>query len=113
MMVYLYFVELPFFSGRNIMKKTQIRAGLLLLFLVVVGIGFYFLARPVDVAKTIQSSDVQKDVSRFTPHENLDIAMAMKIITHDPPKMLNPPNEMPPLVLYPPGEDELKRLTGE
>jgi hypothetical protein len=95
------------------MKKTTLRSLLLVGLILLVALGFYLLTRPQDVAKAIQKTDIQKDIARFTPHENLDIAMAMKIITHDPPKMLNPPSEIPPLVLYPPGEDELKRLTGE
>lgn len=95
------------------MKKTTLRSLVLLGLILLVALGFYLLTRPVDVAKVIQQKAVQSDIARFSPHENLDIAMAMKIITHDPPKMLNPPSEIPPLVLYPPGEDELKRLTGE
>ncbi len=94
------------------MKKAT-RNILLLGLVLLVALGFYMLTRTADVAKAIQKTDIQKDIARFTPHENLDIAMAMKIITHDPPKMLNPPSEIPPLVLYPPGDDELKRLTGE
>lgn len=50
--------------------------------------------------------------SRFTPENSLDIAMAMKLVTHDPPHMLNPPVEGPPLLLYPPSEEELRRLSG-
>lgn len=90
-------------------KKATLLLGLILL----VALGFYMLTRTADVAKAIQKTDIQKDIARFSPHENLDIAMAMKIITHDPPKMLNPPSDIPPLVLYPPSDDELKRLSGE
>lgn len=50
--------------------------------------------------------------SRFTPENSLDIAMAMKLVTHDPPHMLNPPVEGPPQLLYPPSEEELRRLSG-
>lgn len=86
---------------------------LLLLFIVAVIVAFAFMIVPRDVAKEIQDKDVVSDKKRFTPSESVDIAMAMKLITHEPPKMLNPPDDMPPLLLYPPSDDELKRLTGE
>lgn len=83
------------------------------MFIVAVIVAFAFMIVPRDVAKEIQDKDVVSDKKRFTPNESVDIAMAMKLITHEAPKMLNPPDDMPPLLLYPPSDDELKRLTGE
>lgn len=59
---------------------------------------------------------VQKDLAnekrRFLPENSVDISMAMKLITHDPPSMLAPPEPGPPLLLYPPSEETLARLSG-
>lgn len=57
--------------------------------------------------------DHARDVARFMPENSLDIAMAMKMITQDPPNLLNPPTAPPPLLLYPPSEDTLERLSGK
>lgn len=56
--------------------------------------------------------DRARDVARFTPENSVDIAMAMKLVTHAPPKMLNPPSPSPITLLYPPSEDALQRLSG-
>lgn len=93
--------------------KRKVRNLLLLALVVVLVVVFTYMLMPRDIAKQIQNKDVVADTKRFTPNESVDIAMAMKLITHDPPKMLNPPTEMPPLVLYPPSADDLARLTGE
>ena len=58
-------------------------------------------------------SDVVKVNARFTPEESVDLSMAMKILTHDPPQMLNPPQEGPPLLLFPPSAEDLAKLSGE
>jgi hypothetical protein len=56
-------------------------------------------------------------VARFLPQNSLDISMAMGLITHDPPTMLNPPTPGPPLLLYPrsPGDprEYVWRLSNE
>lgn len=93
--------------------KASTRNLLLLVLVGVVILAFVYMVVPRDVAKEIQTKLVVQDKKRFTPAESVDVAMAMKLVTHEPPKMLNPPNEMPPLVLYPPSADELKRLSGE
>lgn len=93
--------------------KLRTKKILLVVFIVAVIVAFAFMIVPRDVAKEMQDNDVVSDKKRFTPNESVDIAMAMKMITHEAPKMLNPPSEMPPLLLYPPSDDELKRLTGE
>lgn len=77
-----------------------------------------FLLFIVSTATSMQTVEGQVhrdsiiEKSRFTPENSLDIAMAMKLVTHDPPHMLNPPVEGPPQLLYPPSEEELRRLSG-
>jgi hypothetical protein len=56
--------------------------------------------------------DRARDVARFTPESSVDIAMAMKLVTHAPPKMLNPPTPSPPTLLFPPSQTDLERLSG-
>jgi hypothetical protein len=51
-------------------------------------------------------------VARFLPQNSLDISMAMGLITHDPPTMLNPPTPGPPLLLYPPSQETLANMCG-
>jgi len=92
-------------------KRTKLI--LLAVFILAVILGFVFLvAPPVNVAKMWQDRDVIEDKKRFTPTESVDVAMAMKILTHDPPQMLAPPDKQPPLLLFPPSNEELARLSG-
>lgn len=93
--------------------KIRTRNLLLLALVVLLVVVFAFMLMPRDIAKELQDKASVADKKRFTPNESVDIAMAMKLITHDAPKMLNPPTDMPPLVLYPPSEEELTRLTGQ
>ncbi len=90
--------------------KKLILVGLLVL----VALGFISMisktsSNPVDLQV---ARDVEIERSRFSPHNNLDIQMAMKLITHDPPSMLNPPTPGPPLLLFPPSAEDLARLSG-
>jgi hypothetical protein len=97
------------------MKTLGKRTKLILLAVCILAVilGFVFLvAPPVNVAKMWQDRDVIEDKKRFTPTESVDIAMAMKILTHDPPQMLAPPDTQPPLLLFPPSKEELARLSG-
>lgn len=57
--------------------------------------------------------DLANEKRRFLPENSLDISMAMGLITRDPPSMLAPPEMGPPLLLYPPSEETLARLSGE
>jgi hypothetical protein len=57
--------------------------------------------------------DLANEKRRFLPENSLDIAVAMKLITHEPPSMLAPPEPGPPLLLYPPSAETLARLSGE
>lgn len=86
-------------------------------------LGLAFVVFLIFVVSTVMSSNTQTvagqvhrdsvvEKARFTPENSLDIAMAMKIVTHDPPHMLNPPMPGPPQLLYPPSEEELRRLSG-
>lgn len=81
-------------------------------FLLIAVLGFGWLVYTSDVKMTVIKKDIEKDHSRFTPAESIDIAQAMKLVTHDPPQMLAPPESMPPLLLYPPSDEDLARLSG-
>lgn len=85
-----------------------------LLPVVVIGLilAFVYLIRGATATPTWLARDIQRDKSRFEPRESVDIAMAMKLVTHDPPSMLNPPDKVPPLLLYPPSAEDLARLSG-
>ena len=56
--------------------------------------------------------DRARDVARFTPENSIDVSMAMKLVTHAPPSMLNPPTPGPPTLLFPPSADTLERMCG-
>jgi hypothetical protein len=75
-------------------------------------LGFGVLVWTKDVKMDSIAKDIVKDHSRFTPSESIDVAQAMKLVTHDPPKMLAPPVAAPPLLLYPPSAEDLARLSG-
>ena len=80
--------------------------GLLMIFLRSVTSGSGTFQGEVDKA-------VESDRRRFRPENSLDIGMAMGLITHDPPSMLNPPSQGPPLLLYPPSAETLASLSGQ
>ena len=81
-------------------------------FLAIIVLGFGWLVYTSDVKMAAIQKDIQKDHSRFTPAESIDIAQAMKLVTHDPPQMLAPPESVPPLLLFPPSAEDLARLSG-
>lgn len=89
------------------------RKWFLVLLVAVAVLGFALLLTPVPPVQAKIESDIKKVNARFTPGESVDVAMAMKILVHDPPQMLNPPQEGPPLLLYPPSAEDLERLSGE
>jgi hypothetical protein len=66
----------------------------------------------VDLQQRVQQ-DLANEKKRFLPQNSLDISMAMKIITHDEPSLLAPPIAQPPLLLFPPSEETLERLSGK
>lgn len=65
----------------------------------------------VDLPSRVQA-DLANEKKRFLPENSVDISMAMKLITHEPPNMLNPPAPQAPLLFYPPSEETLQRLSG-
>ena len=93
--------------------KQKTRKYLLVALVLAVLIGFVYTLMPASniVARMVQS-DIVKDNARFTPGESVDVAMAMKLVTHEPPRMLAPPAPIPTLLLFPPSEKDLERLSG-
>ena len=75
-------------------------------------IGFGYLIWTKDVKMDSIAKDIVKDHARFTPSESIDVAQAMGLVTHDPPKMLAPPAKEQPLLMFPPSEQDLARLSG-
>lgn len=75
-------------------------------------LGFGVLVWRKDVKLDAISKDLVKDHSRFTPTESIDVAQAMRLVTHDAPKMLAPPQAVPPLLVFPPSAEDLARLSG-
>ena len=92
--------------------KVSIRNWTLAVLALLVVVGFAYLIAPTSPLAQKIESDVAKVNSRFTPDESIDVAMAMKMVTHEPPQMLNPPSAPPPLLLYPPSDADLERLSG-
>jgi hypothetical protein len=92
------------------MKRQQlILAGLVVLLI----LGFLYLISSQDTSMEARiARDRKRDVARFLPQNSLDISMAMGLITHDPPTMLNPPTPPPPLLLYPPSQETLANMCG-
>ena len=82
--------------------------GLVLVVLVLFGV----LAAPKTSYDDEVSKDVEKDRMRFSPTNSLDIAMAMKLVTHAPPNPLAPPEPSPVTLLYPPSAEDLEKLSG-
>jgi len=90
------------------MKKNWI----LIALAVALVFGFVYLMTPKDPKLAFIANDIKHDRARFNPGNSIDIAMAMKLVTHDQPRMLNPPKEAGPLLLYPPSDEDLARLSG-
>ena len=93
-------------------KYTKVFVGVL-----VFGLLILFLRSAVGASSTGSLQDevaksVESDRRRFRPENSLDISMAMGLITHAPPQMLNPPSQGPPLLLYPPSAETLARMSG-
>lgn len=66
----------------------------------------------IDLQSRVQQ-DLANEKKRFLPQNSVDISMAMKLITHEPPNMLAPPSPPPPLLLFPPSQETLERLSGK
>jgi len=91
-------------------KYTKGFVGLLVLGLLVLFLRTVSSGTPLqdELAKSVES-----DRRRFRPENSLDISMAMGLITHGAPQMLNPPSQGPPLLLYPPSSETLARMSGQ
>ena len=94
------------------MKSQFIVMGALALILVLLisimsrqSVGYMSLQERVEI-------DSKNEKARFLPENSLDIGMAMKLITHDPPSLLNPATPQPTQLLYPPSEETLARMSG-
>lgn len=98
------------------MKRQTIVLGvlavLLVLMFVLMGAQQKMFPGVVDLPARVQQ-DLANEKKRFLPQNSLDISMAMKLITHDAPNILAPPVAQPPLLLFPPSEDTLERLSGK
>jgi hypothetical protein len=82
--------------------------GLVLVVLVLFGV----LSAPKTAYDDEIAKDVEKDRMRFSPANSLDLAMAMKLVTHAPPNPLAPPEPSPVTLLYPPSAEDLEKLSG-
>jgi len=94
------------------MKFSKDWTLLALVLAVIAAFAYLLIPKNREVKEEIHSG-ISKMNSRFTPTESVDVAMAMKMTFHDPPWMLNPPKAPPPLLLYPPSEEDLEKLSGE
>lgn len=56
--------------------------------------------------------DLLVEKARFLPQNSIDVSQAMKLVTFEPPNPLVPPTPQPPLLLYPPSDEALERLSG-
>jgi hypothetical protein len=84
---------------------------LLILSFTVLGVKQQVFPGVVDLPARVQR-DLANEKKRFLPENSVDISMAMKLITHEPPSMLAPPGPQPPLLMYPPSEETLERMSG-
>jgi hypothetical protein len=86
---------------------------LLVLLVLAVVLAFAYITSTPNRIREKVDADIAKVNARFTPSESIDLSMAMKILTHDPPQMLNPPEKVPPLLVFPPSAEDLAKLSGE
>ena len=94
-------------------KYTKMFVGVLVLGLLLIFLGTVSKSSvPSNVGDEVAQA-VESDRRRFRPENSLDIGMAMGLITHDPPKMLSPPTQGPPLLLFPPSAETLASLSGQ
>lgn len=109
--------RLPFFlSTEGIMKRQTIVIGVLVVLLILTFLlmGAQQRAFPgvFDLQSRVQQ-DLTNEKKRFLPENSIDISMAMKLVTYEPPNILARPMAQPPLLLFPPSEDTLERLSGK
>lgn len=92
--------------------SARTRNLLLTALILVVIVGFAYMIVPKNEVATQVAADVQKERALFSPTQSVDVAMAMKLITHDPPSTLAIATPMPAMLIYPPSEEELARMSG-
>jgi hypothetical protein len=94
------------------MKKST-KQYLLLALVVAVVLAFAYATMPPNRLRQKVDADIAKVNARFTPTSSIDLAMAMGMATHDAPQMLNPPEKVPELLVFPPSAEDLMKLSGE
>ncbi len=93
--------------------KRQTRTLVLALLVGLLAVGFLALVSKPNVSQEARvKQDRARDVARFTPENSVDVAMAMGLLTHEPPKIAHPAPPVPPLLLYPPSAETLERMCG-
>ena len=97
------------------MKRQTIVIGVIVLVLILtfllMGSQQKMFPGSTDLAGRVQQ-DLSNEKKRFLPQNSLDISMAMGLITQDPPNLLALPAPQAPLLLFPPSEETLARLSG-
>jgi hypothetical protein len=98
------------------MKRQVLVIGVLVVLLIVtfvlMGAQQQVFPGVIDLPARVRQ-DLANEKKRFLPENSLDISMAMNLITQDEPRLLAPSVAQPPLLLFPPSEDTLARLSGE
>jgi hypothetical protein len=98
------------------MKRQTIVIGVLVVLLILtfllMGVQQKAFPGVFDLQSRVQQ-DLANEKKRFLPQNSIDISMAMKLITHEPPNILAPPSPQPPLLLFPPSKETLARMSGE
>ena len=105
--------RLPFFLSTEETMKSQflVMGGLALILVILLTIMSNQSVGAMSLQERVQK-DLSNEKARFLPENSLDIAMAMKIITHDSPVLLSPAVPQPAQLLYPPSEETLARMSG-
>lgn len=109
--------RLPFFlSTEETMKRQTIVIGVLVVLLILtfllMGAQQQVFPGAIDLQSRVRQ-DLANEKKRFLPENSLDISMAMNLITQDEPRLLSTPAAQPPLLLFPPSEETLARLSGQ
>jgi hypothetical protein len=71
-------------------------------------LGLYLL---INQPTSTFTATYSKDVDRFAP-DSVDMQMAMGTLHTDPPYIMTPKPALKPLLLFPPSEEDLKKLSG-
>ncbi len=97
-LVYIYTKDL---------KYTALMFGLLVIYLLADIWHFW----PMSETRRLML-DTDKDRSRFTDSQSIDLAFARRTTVHDSPNMLRKDVDVTPLLLYPPSDATLKSMSG-